>query len=72
MNEKLERDAMSFFAAVGARLEVGEREYGTSQDRPSHELVDEIMQELEDVAGWSILLWSKLRRISDELEDSQG
>ena len=45
----------------------GEREYGTSRKRPSPELVDEIMEELEDVAGWSILLWSKLRRIRDEL-----
>lgn len=68
MNERLEQDALSFFAAVKARLEVGEREYGTSQDRPSPELVDEIMEELEDVAGWSILLWSKLRRIRDSLE----
>ena len=68
MDDKLRQDAATFFAAVGSRLEVGEREYGTSRERPSPELVDEIMEELEDVAGWSILLWSKLRRIRDALE----
>lgn len=52
-------------------MEAGEREYGTSRERPSPELVHEIMEELEDVAGWSILLWSKLRQMSGKLHPEE-
>lgn len=58
----------AFFARVQARLEQGERDYGNkSFTRPAGELLDEIQQELEDVCGWSTILWSRLQRLRDEL-----
>lgn len=57
----------AYIAAVRWRLAQGEQEYGDSKARPPEELANEIMQELEDVAGWACLLWSRLRRIRDEL-----
>jgi hypothetical protein len=46
----------------------GERDYGNkSFNRPFGELLDEIQQELEDVCGWSAILWSRLQRLRDEL-----
>lgn len=57
-----ETDLLEFVAAIEARLEIGAVEY---QDRPAAarplaELVDEIGQELVDVAGWSFLLWRRV------------
>jgi len=38
--------------------------YGdASFTRPATELVDEAQQELEDVCGWSPLLWIRLERL---------
>lgn len=47
-----------------ARLEAGAATYGdASFTRPATELVDEVQQELEDVFGWSLLLWIRLERL---------
>ena len=58
-----------FVAAIEARLELGAREY---QDRPAAsrpplELLDEIGQELIDVAGWSFLLWRRVEGLRERL-----
>lgn len=53
-----------FCANVERRLNEGARVYGDSSlDLPTPKLVREIQEELEDVAGWSILLWARLERI---------
>ena len=58
----------AFFSRVVARLEQGRREYGDrSFYRPAAELLDEIQQELEDVCGWSVILWSRLQHLRDDL-----
>ena len=36
--------------------------------RPAAELVTEVMEELEDVAGWSLLLWIRLDRLREQVE----
>jgi hypothetical protein len=60
--------AEAFFERVRSRLEQGERDYGNkSFHRPYGKLLDEIQQELEDVCGWSAILWSRLQRLRDEL-----
>lgn len=53
-----------FVARLRARLDAGAATYGDiSFTRPPAELVDEIQQELEDVCGWSLLLWIRLERL---------
>lgn len=57
----LDADLNRFVARVRARLEVGATTYGDSSFlRPTAELVDELMQEVEDIAGWGLLLWIRL------------
>lgn len=59
-----------FCARVEARLAQGARVYGDSSlDLPTPRLLNEIQQELEDVAGWSILLWARLERIRKAHEE---
>ena len=58
-----------FVARLRARLITGAATYGdTSFTRPAPELVDEIQQELEDVCGWSLLLWIRLERLKQSVE----
>lgn len=53
-----------FVARLRARLVTGATTYGdASFTRPAAELVDEVQQELEDVCGWSLLLWIRLDRL---------
>ena len=54
----------SFVARLRARMITGAATYGdASFARPAPELVDEIQQELEDVCGWSLLLWIRLEQL---------
>jgi hypothetical protein len=57
----------AFAARVQARLEADACAYPESPSRSELELLDEIAQELEDVAGWSCVLWSKLEAIKARL-----
>lgn len=53
-----------FLARVRARLAKGHDEYGdASHDRAAGDLIREVQEELEDVAGWSAILWAKLERL---------
>ena len=61
---KIQADWERFAAKVHARLVQGERIYGdASLEKCNLNLVDEIQQELEDIAGWGVLLWIRLERI---------
>jgi hypothetical protein len=56
-----------FTARVTERLVEGERVFGNvSLTRPAASLLDEIQQELEDVAGWGALLWVRLERLREK------
>ncbi len=49
---------------VAARLEKGRETYGDrSFDRPPDELVDEVEEELLDVAGWGFILWCRMESL---------
>lgn len=65
-----------FVVRLRARLAAGAREYGNSSfNRPGAELVDEMMQELEDVCGWALLLWVRLDRVhrpANTLDEKEG
>lgn len=57
-------DLDRFVARVRQRLDAGARTYGgVSFTRPAADLIDEVMQELEDTAGWAVLLWARLDRL---------
>ena len=53
-----------FVEDVRQRLDAGAREYGQqSFEREPADLVEEIRQELRDVAGWAYVLDQRLARI---------
>jgi hypothetical protein len=55
-------DLDAFITALKPRLERGAREYGDcSFDRPVDELLCEIEDELLDVCGWSVILYTRLQ-----------
>lgn len=57
-----------FLARLQARMVQGRIEYGDrSFRRPACDLIDEVQQELEDVSGWSAILWSRLEHIKERL-----
>ena len=70
MEPLLQQHLATFLERTTRRLEEGARVYGGASLRaPSSVLLTEIQQELEDVAGWSVLLWSRLERLRAGLED---
>ena len=66
-------DLNRFVERLRARLVVGAAIYGDkSFSRPAVELVDEVQQEIEDVCGWSLLLWIRLERLRGRVARDQG
>ena len=64
VNQVGDTDVDRFVARLRQRLIEGAATYGdVSFARPIGELVDEIQQELEDVAGWGVVLWARLERL---------
>ena len=58
----LRDQSAAFFARVYERMNQGQRIYGDrSWSSEPDTLLDEIQQELEDVCGWSVILWSRLQ-----------
>jgi hypothetical protein len=61
-------DFRQFAVAVTERLRKGEETYrGYSFSAEPRALVEEIRNELRDVAGWAFLLDCRLARVADEL-----
>lgn len=53
-----------FLASLRDRLALGAKEYGNkSFEREFSELVDEILQEDIDRAGWSYIIWAKAKNM---------
>lgn len=68
----LDADLDRFVQRLRARLEAGAANYGdASFTRPAAELVDEIQQEVEDIAGWGLLLWIRLDRLRGAVEQHE-
>ena len=66
---QLDADLERFVQRLRARLVAGAATYGdASFTRPAAELVEEVQQELEDVCGWSLLLWIRLERLRARVE----
>ena len=55
----------SFLEVVGSRVEKGAQEYGdASPKRAFADLVDEMMQEAADIAGWACQAWRRVNRLA--------
>ena len=62
-----------FFELVAARLEAGRQEYGDrSFERKGEELIDEIIEELADVCGWSYILFDRLQKLREKIAKLEG
>ena len=62
-----------FVTRLRARLAAGAREYGDrSFTRPAADLVDELQQEVEDIAGWGLILWIRLERLRGRVGQLEG
>lgn len=54
----------AFFKSVRKRLHAGATEYSDrSFDLPPEALMQEVQEELADVAGWAFILWARCERM---------
>lgn len=59
-----------FIHNVKARLVFGKTNYGDSSfERPMLQLIDELQQEAEDLAGWGFIVWARLVKMRVDLEE---
>ena len=69
MNADLGTGLDRFVERLRARLAAGAATYGdVSFTRPCRDLVDELQQEVEDIAGWGLILWIRLERLRGRVE----
>lgn len=62
----LDADLDAFVTRLREKLEAGARQYGNASfERPLVHLIREIQDELVDVAGWGLILWSRLQQLRD-------
>lgn len=68
---QLDADLVRCVSRLRARLVAGAATHrDVSFNRPGAELVDEVQQELEDVSGWSLILWVRLERLRERIDAS--
>jgi hypothetical protein len=59
-----------FTKAIHARLENGRPIYGDSSfERQPQELLEEIRQELLDVAGWAFIMYERLNELDQRMSN---
>lgn len=62
-------DFARFVVGLRRRLEAGARTYGNASfRRPAVELIDELQDEVTDIAGWGWILWRRLDRLRADVE----
>lgn len=60
----------SFCAAIASRLAQGAKEYGdASFELPPSALLEEIEDELLDVAGWAYILWVRVHALRTRAQE---
>ena len=61
-------DYTVYFNKLQQRLEVGAKEYGNDSFKKSQvKLMEEIQEEILDIAGWSYVLWQKLENLKKKV-----
>jgi len=69
MDPGFKDDWLAFMSKIVVRLDKGEAEYeGRSFSKSPDVLLDEIEEELLDVAGWSFIMWKRIKEIRAALE----
>lgn len=71
--QKADREAEQnvYFDALRERLRVGAECYGEkSFDKTDGRLLQEIQEEILDIAGWSYILWAKINRLKKRIEET--
>ena len=58
-----------FFAAIADRLDRGRTEYGNVARA---DVLAEVMQEIEDICGWSYLLWRRVKKLRERIAEIDG
>ncbi len=67
MTEEQKTEQEVYFAELRSRLKVGAECYGEkSFDKTNGRLLQEIQEEILDIAGWSYILWAKIERLKKE------
>ena len=63
-------DFEDFVGLVQARLSAGAKEYGDrSFSRHPMDLMNEIQEELLDICGWSYVLFTRLKKVQNALQE---
>ncbi len=63
-NKKYEKLRTDFVKALWEKMDKGRQEHtDASFDKPATDLVDEITEEILDICGWSVLLYTRLKRL---------
>ena len=69
MSRSLDADLARFVGRLRVSLEAGAKTYGNASfTRRAAGLVDEVQQELGDIAGWGLILWLRLERMRGAVE----
>ena len=62
-----EQEADVYFEKLRDRLRVGAECYGDkSFEKTNERLLQEIQEEILDIAGWSYILWTKIERLKSK------
>jgi len=70
LSDRALRSWPEFSAHVSSRLEAGRGSYGDASFRKSLDaLAGEVEEELLDVAGWSFILWTRVRGLRERLRE---
>ena len=65
----IKEDFPGYCERIKARLEVGAQSYGdASFTRTPLELLEEIEQEILDIAGWSFILCHRVQKMKESLD----
>ena len=62
-----------FFNAVREKMIRGQEEHGDgSLDRDPSGLIEEMMEECVDVAGWGAIAWMRLAELASDIREAEG
>jgi len=72
MSDEQRAEQEIYFGELRSRLKVGAECYGEkSFDKTDGRLLQEIQEEILDIAGWSYILWAKIERLKKAVPASE-
>jgi hypothetical protein len=68
--EQLNPYFIKFLTQIEQKMDRGRLEYGDSSfQKDTIPLLKDIQEELVDICGWSIILWTRLEKLKEALKD---